>query len=140
MAHNAADRQDIIEALSKYTWGYDEDDFDMLRDSFTENATSGGVVTGTDVKWGPMQGREEIATILKGIRDSQTDQRRHNVSNFLFSKQTDTEASFRCYLNLVAAEGGAARFITGGYYDIDAVKEGDTWRMSRLDGVLDAPF
>lgn len=140
MSHNAADRQEIINALSKYTWGYDENDFALLRDSFTENATSGGVVSGTDIKWGPMAGREEIATVLEGIRETQTDQRRHNVSNFLFSKQTETEATFRCYLNLLATEGGVCKVVTGGYYEIDAVKDGDTWRMSRLDGVLDAPF
>jgi len=140
MAHNTIDRNLILEALSKYTWGYDEGDFDMLADSFTEDATSGGKVSGSDVKWGPMKGRAEIVSILKGIRETQTDQRRHCVSNFLFITQTESAASFRCYLNLVSAEKGKPRLITGGYYEIDAVKQGDVWRMSRLDGVLDAPF
>lgn len=140
MAHNAADRQAIENALSKYTWGYDEGDFALLRDAFTENATSGGIVTGTDIKWGPMKGREEIATILEGIRGTQTDQRRHSVSNFLYLEQTDTRATFRCNLNLLGTEKGLTRVVTGGYYEVDAVKEGDTWRLSRLDGVLDAPF
>ena len=140
MTHNAADRQAILDTLSKYTWGYDEGDFAMLADAFTETAQSGGKVSGTDIKWGPMDGRDQIVSILEGIRKTQTDQRRHCVSNFLFTKQTATEASFRCYLNLIAAEGGKPKLITGGYYDIDVVKDGDTWRMTRLDGVLDAPF
>ena len=140
MTHDLADRQLIIEALSKYTWGYDEGDFKMLADSFTENATSGGRVSGTDMKWGPMRGRAEIVSVLEGIRKTQTDQRRHCVSNFIFISQTETKASYRCYLNLVAAENGQPKLVTGGWYEIDAVKEGDTWRMSRLDGVLDAPF
>ncbi len=140
MTHNAADRQLILDALSKYTWGYDEGDFALLGDAFTKDAKSGGKVSGTDMKWGPMNGREEIVSILEGIRKTQTDQRRHNVSNFLFSKQTETEASFRCNLNLVGTEGGVSKVISGGYYDIDAVRQGDVWRISRLDGVLDAPF
>lgn len=140
MTHNAADRQMIQEALSRYTWGYDDGDFNLLRSAFTENATSGGVVSGTDIKWGPMAGREEIASVLEGIRKTQTDKRRHCVSNFLFFKQTEREASFRCYLNLIAAENGNPRLVTGGYYDIDAVKDGDVWRLTRLDGVLDCAF
>lgn len=140
MSYNVADRQMIEEALSKYTWGYDENDFAMLADSFTENATSGGKVSGTDVTWGPMKGRDEIASVLQGIRQGQSDQRRHCVSNFLYLSQTDSTATFRCYLNLIAAEDGKPKLITGGWYEIDAVKEGETWRMSRLDGVLDAPF
>ena len=140
MTHNAMDRQLILEAMSKYTWGYDAGEFDLLRDSFTENATSGGKVSGTDVTWGPMKGREEIATVLEGIRKAQTDQRRHCVSNFQFVSQTDTTATYRCSLNLIATENGQSKLITGGYYEVDAVKEGDVWRMSRLDGVLDAPF
>lgn len=140
MTHNAADRQNILDALSKYTWGYDEGDFELLADAFTKEAQSGGRVSGTDMKWGPMDGREQIVSILKDIRKTQTDQRRHNVSNFLFSKQTETEASFRCNLSLVGTEDGVSKVISGGYYDIDAVKQGNVWRMTRLDGVLDAPF
>lgn len=140
MTHNPADRQLIQEAMSKYTWGYDENDFAMLADAFTQNATSGGKVSGTDVAWGPMQGRDEIRSTLEGIRATQSDQRRHCVSNFIYLSQTETTATYRCYLNLIVAKDGAADLVTGGWYEVDAVKEGATWRMSRLDGVLDAPF
>ncbi len=141
MSHNAADRQLIMEVTAKYAFGYDEADFELLADSFTENATSGGKVSGTDIAWGPMTGRAEIVSVLEGIRKSQPDQRRHCMTNFLFSKQTDTEASFRCFLNLLAAEGGTSRSVSGGWYDVDVVKDTDgIWRMSRMDGVLDAPF
>ena len=141
MTHNAADRQLIMETTAKYAFGYDEADFALLADSFTENATSGGKVTGTDIAWGPMNGRAEIVSVLESIRQSQTDQRRHCMSNFLFTEQTETTAKFRCFLNLIAAENGASRSVSGGWYDVDAVKEADgVWRMSRMDGVLDSPF
>lgn len=140
MTIDATDRLEIMEALSKYTWGYDAGEFDLMRDCFAENATSGGEVSGTDVKWGPMEGRDENLSVLEGIRAGQKDQRRHNVSNFQFKSQTATTATYRVALSLLATEGGVTKVVTGGYYEIDAVKDGDTWRMSRLDGVLDAPF
>ena len=140
MTHNAADRQLMLEVVARYAWGYDNADFDMLADTFTEDATSGGVVTGTDIKWGPMKGREQIVSVLESIRKSQTDQRRHNVSNAIFLSQTETKASLKCNLSLAATENGVTKLLTAGYYEIDLVKEGDTWRMTRLDGVLDSPF
>lgn len=141
MSHNAADRQLIMEVTARYASGYDDADFDMLADSFTEDATTGGKVTGTDIAWGPMKGREEIVSVLKSIRETQTDQRRHCMCNFIFTEQTETTAKFRCFLNLIAAENGVSRSVSGGWYDIEAAKGGDgVWRMSRMDGTLDAPF
>lgn len=140
MSNAALDRLLIQEALAKYVWGYDTSDFALLADAFTENATSGGVVSGTDIKWGPMQGRAEIVSILEGIRKSQSDQRRHNFTSVLFERLTDTTATFRTYLCLTSAENSVPRLVTGGAYSMDAVKQGDVWRISRLDGILDAPF
>lgn len=140
MTQDAADRQAMIEVLARYAWGYDMADFAMLADTFTEDATSGGVVTGTDIAWGPMKGRAEIVSVLEGIRQGQTDQRRHNVSNIFFTARTETTASMTANLSLASTEGGETRLLSAGYYTMDFVKQGETWRMSRLDGVLDAPF
>ena len=140
MTDNAADRQLIQDAISRYAWGYDTADFALLGSSFTEDATSGGVVTGTDIRWGPMRGRAEIVSVLESIRTAQTGQRRHNIGCFLFDKQTATAATVRCYLCLLSTDQGISRLVTGGTYSVDLVKQGDLWRMSRLDAVLDAPF
>ncbi len=140
MTQKAEDRQLMIEVVARYAWGFDMADYDILADTFTEDATSGGVVSGTDISWGPMKGRAEIVSVLEGIRRSQTDQRRHNTTNAFFTAQTDTTASMTVNLCLASTEGGATRLLSAGYYTIDFVKQGDTWRMSRLDGVLDSPF
>ncbi|MDQ0471799.1 nuclear transport factor 2 family protein [Labrys wisconsinensis] len=140
MSHNAADRQLIQDAIARYAWGFDTADFALLGEAFTEDATSGGVVTGTSIAWGPMRGRDEIVAVLASIRRAQTDQRRHNIGSFLFEKQSATTASVRCYLDLTSTENGTSRLVTGGTYAADLVKQGETWRMSRLDAVLDGPF
>lgn len=137
---SAMDRHLIMEALARYAWGFDTADFDLLGAVFTENAVSGGIVSGTDIAWGPMHGRSEITSILAGIRRQQADQRRHNIGSVLFEAQTETTASVRCYLTLVSTHSGESRLVTGGTYSADFMKEGDIWRISRLEAVLDAPF
>lgn len=140
MVQSEADRLQVIEAVTKYAWGYDEKDFGLLAEAMAANATSGGKITGTDVSWGPMNGRDEVVSGLRAMRNGQTIQPRHCLGNFLFSKQSDSSASLRCYLTLLASEGGRAGVATAGYFDIDAVKEANIWRISRLDVTLDAPF
>src|SRR5579863_7444391 len=115
-AQRAEDRWLISDALSKYAWGYDERDFDLLGDAFTEDAIAGGKVADTDIGWGPMQGRKQIVDVLSSIRARQTDQRRHTVSTLLFDELTDTMARVRCFLCLVAAEKGVPRIVSGGWY------------------------
>ncbi|KVD46799.1 hypothetical protein WS61_09880 [Burkholderia sp. ABCPW 11] len=131
----------ILDCIAKYGWGYDEGDFAMLADAFTENATTGGIVTGTDMCWGPVTGRSQIVGTLSAIREAQTDQRRHTIHTHRFEAQTPTTASLSAYIVVLASENGETRIVTAGRYSIDAIKEADqVWRMSRLDAVLDSPF
>jgi hypothetical protein len=138
--NSAMDRHLIMEALARYAWGFDTADFDLLGEVFAEDAVSGGVVAGTGIAWGPMRGRAQIVSTLADIRRQQTDQRRHNIGSFLFDAQSDTAATVRCYLDLVSTRNGASRLVTGGIYSADFTKEGDVWRIKRLEAVLDAPF
>lgn len=137
---SAMDRHLMMEALARYAWGYDTADFELLGEVFTEDAVSGGVVTGTDIAWGPMHGRTDIVSTLADIRRQQAEQRRHNIGSFLFEAQTQTSATARCYLTLVSTRNGASRLVTGGTYSADFTKQSDIWRISRLEAVLDAPF
>jgi hypothetical protein len=51
-AQRAEDRWLISDTLSKYVWGYDEGDFALLGDAFTEDAVACGKVANTDIGWG----------------------------------------------------------------------------------------
>lgn len=139
-AQRAEDRWLITEALGRYTWGYDEGDFELLGDAFTEDAVAGGTVAGTDLRWGPMHGRAEIVKVLSDIRSTQTDQRRHTISNFLFDELTPTTARVRCMLVLVAMAGGVPRLVSGGWYRCRLIRQGAVWRISEQDALLDSPF
>jgi hypothetical protein len=138
---NAEDRALILDAIAKYGWGYDEGEFEMLGDAFTEDAVTGGVVTGTALGWGPLTGRSQIVDALAKIRGGQTDQRRHTIHTCRFEDQTPTTAKLCTYVVVLASKNGETRVATAGRYSIDAVKEADgVWRMSRLEAVLDSAF
>jgi hypothetical protein len=138
---DSLDRQLILDAVAKYAWGYDEGDFEMLADSFTENATSGGTIANSETGWGPVVGRIKIVETLKAIRESQTDQRRHTLHTHRFTAQTAATAQLSLYMACLATRNGETRLVTVGKYAVDAIKEPDgVWRMSRLDAVLDSPF
>ncbi len=140
MPQSLTDRQLIVDAVSRYAWGYDQNDMALMGEAFSDAATSGGKITGTEFSWGPMVGKEAIVSGLGGMRATATIQPRHCVTNILFLAQTDTTARLQAYLTLMASENGVARVATCGTLDIDAIKEGDKWRVSRLDVTLDAPF
>ena len=136
----AEDRGLISDTLSKYVWGYDEGDFALLGDAFTEDAVALGKVANTDIGWGPLQGRAKIVKVLADIRATQTDQRRHTISNILFDELTETTAKVRCMLVLIATERGVPRLVSGGWYRYQVVKQGEAWRIQAQEALLDSPF
>lgn len=136
----AEDRWLISDALSKYVWGYDEGDFDLLGDAFTSDAVAAGKVANTEIGWGPLQGRAEIVKTLADIRATQSDQRRHAVCNLLFDELTEQTARVRCMLVLMATQDGVPRIVSGGWYRCKAVKQEGTWRISEQQALLDSPF
>lgn len=137
MTHNAVDRQLIVEVVARYAFGYDEADFEMLGEAFTLDATSKGVWSTGDVAWGPMRGREEIASVLSAMRKGQSDRPRHIITNFLFTSQTELAASARFYLALNSTMGDKCSIVSAGKYDADFVSDAGVWRLSRLDAKLD---
>ncbi|WP_321883358.1 nuclear transport factor 2 family protein [Paraburkholderia bannensis] len=141
MNDTALDRHLILEALARYTWGYDEGDFDLLADAFVADATTQGKVAKTDIGWGPMKGRTEIVSVLKTIRDGQTDQRRHCIHTVRFHSQSGSQADFSCYMHVTGAKNGGISIVTAGWYRVQVTKENDGfWRIVNMDAMLDAPF
>lgn len=137
----AADRLAMQDTLSRYAWGYDEGDFDMLASSFTLNGTTSGKVANSDVSWGPTTGNRLIADMLESIRRQQTDQRRHTIHTFRFENQTATSADLHSYVVIIATENGVTKTLTAGWYRASMVKEKDgDWRMADLTALLDSPF
>ncbi|WP_109212333.1 MULTISPECIES: nuclear transport factor 2 family protein [Microbacterium] len=141
LAARAYDQLAMQETLARYGWGFDEDDFDMLADTFTEEATSGGRVTGSDQSWGPSTGRDAIVTELRASRAAKNAQGRHTLHTFRFENQTSTSAVMHCYVLISSAQPGGMVISSAGWYRAEMVKESDgQWRMSSLEALLDSTF
>ncbi len=139
-AEGASDRAAILDAVARYSWGYDERDLPTLSGVFTEDAVWDGSVAGA-VPIGPYKGRTEILEWLKGHMAAQPDQRRHCALNQLVTRQDRTTAQVLAYLLLTSAQGSAVHVVTTGFYRVDLRKSGDgTWLIEHIFGGFDTPF
>jgi hypothetical protein len=137
MTHNAADRQLIFETVARFAFGYDDADFELMAAAFTADATSQGTWATGKLAWGPMIGRDDIVSVLSAIREKQADKPRHNITNFLFTEQTEATAEARFYLDLNSTVEGKTSVVSAGKYEAEFIREGDVWRLKRLDAALD---
>ncbi|MGP6176239.1 nuclear transport factor 2 family protein [Microbacterium sp. A196] len=141
LAVRAYDQLAMQQTLSNYGWGFDEDDFEMLADTFTSDATSGGRVVGADQKWGPSTGRDAIVAELRASRAAKNAQGRHTLHTFRFEDQTTISAIMHCYVLITSAQPSGMVISSAGWYRADMIKEEDgRWRMSKLDAQLDCTF
>jgi ketosteroid isomerase-like protein len=136
----ASDRAAILETLARYAWAYDQRDLSALAAVFTEDAVWDGSVAG-EVAIGPYKGRTEIVEWLKGHMAAQSDQRRHCALNQVVTRQDGATAQALAYLLLTAAQDGAVRVASTGFYRVDFRRSSDgAWLIEHMFGGFDVPF
>lgn len=137
----AHERSEILELINRYAWGYDSKDLELLGSVFSINASTSGVIMGSEQSWGPWTGRSEIVNNLSAIRESQTDQRRHQISTPIFTSFTNELAEVRCYLALYAvASPKPPKLVATGTYTARVSKKEGQWLIDALDAQLDSEF
>lgn len=138
---NWAEGQEVLNTLSRYAWGVDTIDRELLGSSFAESGRTHGVIAGTDRGWGPWQGREEIVSQLAAIRNDAADIRRHQISTPLIVTLTEREAVIKAYLSVFSTtEDAKPRLVTTGEYVAYLSKIDGQWLIDNLEAVLDADF
>jgi hypothetical protein len=139
MSDDVSARLQIIETLNRYAWGYDTRDLDLMGGSFARDGSFDILLEGHP-GWGPYRGREAIVEWLSAVMATQTDQRRHCVTNIVFRELAPTRARVDSYLLLTAVEGGTLRVVCTGTYHDEMVKEDGAWLIGRKTLRLDNPF
>jgi hypothetical protein len=134
-----ADKQAISEMLGKGGWAYDTPDVDYLADMFTEDGRFELSIDGVG-EVGPFEGRAPIRKLYEDSLASQTDQRRHVVTNIFFEDETDDSVTAVSYLVLISIENGALKVISTGVYRDQIVRDGDAWRIKVRNLALDLPY
>ncbi|HEY8155492.1 MAG TPA: nuclear transport factor 2 family protein [Myxococcota bacterium] len=124
--------------MSRFLLGVDEQDAELLRSVLAEDAETCMFLDG--VKMGPPPGREGIVGYLEEFWKTQTDQRRHVLSNAIVESETPGEAVVAFYLTLYATKDRALRPVATGRYRVHfRLEDGRGW-IRTIELVLDGPF
>ncbi len=134
-----ADKQAIMELLNKGGWAYDKPDIDFLANMFTTDG-SFDISIGTMGNVMSLKSRAEIRKLYEDSLASQSDQRRHIITNMFFENETDLGATATSYLSLVAIKDGVLSYISTGIYTDTVIKDEGSWRIKHRDLYLDLPF
>ena len=124
--------------MSRFLLGVDEQDGEMLRSVLAEDAETCMFLEGE--KMGPPPGREGIIGYLEEFWHTQTDQRRHVLSNAIVESESAGAAVLSFYLTLYATKEKALRPVATGRYRVHYVSKGGSDRIRSIELVLDGPF
>lgn len=133
-----ADKQAITELLNKGGWAYDTPDVEFLADMFTEDGKFDLQIQKNDVI--NFSGRANIRSLYENSLATQTDQRRHVVTNLFFSDEKDNSITATSYLILIAVAEGKLNVLSTGVYTDKVVKDGNSWRIKHRFLYLDLPY
>ena len=128
----------LAEVMSRFLRGVDEQDAALVRSALAEDCVNVMVLDGQ--KMGPPPGREGIVGFLEEFWKSQTDQRRHVLSNPIVESDSADAPVVSYYLTLYATKDRKLRPVTTGTYRVRyALKDGRPW-IRGIELVLDGPF
>jgi hypothetical protein len=123
-----ADRAQIAELLSRYYWGYDQDDLDLVTDCLDESVVVSGAMPG-GVALGPFQGKAAVLEFLRRGVANRTDARRHLVSNVLLEEEGEADATVISYVTSLVVRDGTPVFVSAGWCRDRVRLDGGTWRF-----------
>ena len=132
------DRLAISELLNRMAYLYDENHLDDLTACFAPDAVMSMRIAGGDMV-GPFEGRDSIMELYRGAKASQTDVRRHDVTNIMFDGSGDTLA-VTSYLTLFATENAETKLLTTGVYRDQVGQIDGEWKITKRHIDLDSAY
>ncbi|HWH26783.1 MAG TPA: nuclear transport factor 2 family protein [Pseudolysinimonas sp.] len=138
-ALSADDRIAIHELTTAYGVHHDQLDFESLHACFTADASYLMKVADGTVH-GPRLGADAIISQIKTFKASQTDRRRHHISNIQVSARDANTAEVTSYVLVSAVADQQLSLITVGTYTDVVTRTADGWRISEKVLQLDTTF
>ena len=135
---SAEDRFAISELLNRMAYFYDENHLDDLATCFAPDAVMSMEIAGGDMA-GPFEGRDSIMELYRGAKSSQTDVRRHDITNIMFGAFGETLA-VTSYLTLFATENAETKLLTTGVYRDQIGQTDGEWKISKRHIDLDSAY
>jgi 3-phenylpropionate/cinnamic acid dioxygenase small subunit len=128
----------IHELLGRAALAYDERDMTTLEAGFAASANMSMRIAGGDLI-GPFEGRDAIMKLFTDSMATQTDVRRHVVSNIFFDESGADPVAIS-NLTLVATENGEIQLLTAGIYRDTMVQENGNWCIANRHIELDKSY
>ena len=128
----------IHELLGRAALAYDERDMTTLEAGFAASANMSMRIAGGDLI-GPFEGRDAIMKLFTDSMATQTDVRRHVVSNIFFDESGANPVAIS-NLTLVATENGEIQLLTAGIYRDTMVQEKGNWCIANRHIELDKSY
>jgi 3-phenylpropionate/cinnamic acid dioxygenase small subunit len=139
MSISIEDKLAIHELLGRAALGYDEREVDMLAGCFGQKAEFSMRIAGGDLV-GPFVGRDEIMGLMTGSMATQTDVRRHVISNIVFTSSNTDAVEVVSNLTLLATENGNIELLSAGIYRDKVTLSDGEWRISHRHLDLDKAY
>ena len=128
----------ISELLNRMAYFYDDNHLDDLAACFAPDAVMSMQIAGGDMV-GPFEGRDRIMGLYRGAKASQTDVRRHDITNIMFDASGDTLA-VTSYLTLFATENAETKLLTTGVYRDQVGQIDGEWKITKRHIDLDSAY
>jgi 3-phenylpropionate/cinnamic acid dioxygenase small subunit len=135
---SAEDRFAISELLNRMAYYYDEGQLDALAGCFCSDAVMSMQIAGGDMV-GPFEGRDNIMELYQGAKSTQTDVRRHDITNIMFDSSGHNLA-VTSYLTLFATENAETKLLTTGVYRDQVTQVEGDWKIARRHIDLDSAY
>ena len=126
----------ITELFATYGAANDLHSRELLGSTLTADCTATITIAGVDDPIGPFDGRDAIVQFFGDILDSQTDQRRHVITNI--RRLGDDRVT--AILSLIVTDGGETVLKSAGLYDATVAEEDGALKLSSFLLALDSGF
>lgn len=127
MSLSLEQKLEIHELLSRAAYAFDERDMDMLENCFAKDAEFSMRIAGGDLI-GPFAGRAAVMKLFNDSVATQTDKRRHVISNIFF-ESSEEQPCVISNLTLLATEAGEIKLLSAALYRDLVIHEDGAWRL-----------
>jgi GTP cyclohydrolase III len=124
----------VADLFARYAAAMDDNDFDVLRDVFTERSSFTVDITGGPTV-GPFTSRDATVEFIQSTTEGQQDQRRHVITNV----RTEGDTAY-AILSLFVTANGELSVQTTGVYKCELGDEAGKTRFASLYLTLDRPY
>jgi len=129
----------IHELMNRYAHAIDAHDLVALEVCFTNDA-SFAIEVADGISAGPFEGRAAILDLVRGAYESQSDRRRHVVTNIFVDPISDASAHVTSNLTLFSIANGELTPLTTGVYRDRVVRTNARWQIEQRHLKVDLPY